>query len=107
MKPFLISILFSLSITDYSLASTDFLEKFNGKFKCSTNNQEIPTCLYINTETNTVDMNGCGFASKEFEIIQTQTKLTRLHHLIITKYPQLRIATDEEIEVFNVYLRVI
>ena len=70
MKPFLISILFFLSITNYSLASTDFLEKFNGKFKCSTNNQEIPTCLDINVETNAVHMVGCGFnQSKEFEII--------------------------------------
>ena len=69
MKLFLISILIFLSITNYSLASTDFLEKFNGKFKCRSNNQEIPTCLSINTETNTVDMNGCGFAFKEFEII--------------------------------------
>ena len=70
MKPFLISILFFSSITNYSLASTDFLEKFNGKFKCSTNNQEIPTCLDINVETNAVHMVGCGFnQSKEFEII--------------------------------------
>ena len=70
MKPFLISILFFLSITNYSLASTDFLEKFNGKFKCNTNNQEIPTCLDINIETNAVYMVGCGFNQfKEFEII--------------------------------------
>ena len=70
MKLFLILFLSFMTVANYSSASMDRLDKFNGNFRCAANNQNIPTCLDINIKRDCVDIVGCGFEqSKQFDII--------------------------------------
>lgn len=70
-----------MTVANYSSASMDRLDKFNGNFRCAANDQNIPTCLDININRDYVDIVGCGFEqSKQCEyLLKKQQTNVNIH----------------------------